>query len=83
MRKPKLLPNWKKQLKSYSFLSLAASVLTAISISGLAVLGVLSNALALPLLASLAITFGLVGCVGRVLDQSINDDEGQGEDDAQ
>lgn len=81
--KLKLIKDWKKSLKSYSFLSIVANILTAVSVSALAVLGVLSSDIAFPVLACLAITFGLVGCVGRVLDQSINDDEGQGEDDAQ
>lgn len=81
MRKVKVIKDWKRQLKSYSFLSLLGSALTAISISSLAVLGVLSSELAFPLLASLAITFGVVGAVGRFLDQSSDVIEGQGEDD--
>lgn len=71
----KLLPSKKKILKSYSFLSMLGNFLIALSISGLAVLGVLSSDIALPLLAGLAISFGLFGLVGRFIDQSIEDME--------
>lgn len=73
----KLLPNKKKILKSYSFLSLLGNFLIALSVSGLAVLGVLSSDIAFPLLAGLAITFGLVGMFGRMVDQSLDDIKGQ------
>lgn len=69
-----LANNWKSRLlKSYSSLSIIANILVALSISGLAVLGVISNVLAIPLLVGLAITFGLVGLIGRVVDQGIDD----------
>ena len=69
----KLLPNKKKILKSYSFLSMLGNFLIALSISGLAVLGVLSSDIAFPLLAALAISFGLFGLAGRFIDQSLDD----------
>ena len=69
----KLLPNKKSILKSYSFLSMLGNFLIALSISGLAVLGVLSSEIAFPLLAVLAISFGLFGLVGRFIDQSVED----------
>ena len=47
--------------------------LIALSISGFAVLGVLSSEIAFPLLAALAISFGLFGLVGRFIDQSVDD----------
>lgn len=72
--KIKLISDWKKQLKSYSFLSLFASALTAISVSGLAVLGVLSSELAFSTLACLAIFFGVLGCLGRFVDQTDGED---------
>ena len=77
----KFLKDKKKVVKSYSFLSMAANFLTALSISGLSVLGVLSSELAFPLLLCLAITFGVVGLLGRFVDESVddavaNDDEG-------
>ncbi len=49
--------------------------LIALSISGLSVLGVLSSEIALPILAVLAISFGLFGLVGRFIDQSLEDNE--------
>jgi len=70
----KLLKDKKKILKSYSFLSMLGNFLIALSISGLSVLGVLSSDIALPVLAVLAISFGLFGLVGRFIDQSIEDD---------
>lgn len=69
----KLLSNKKKILKSYSFLSILANFLIALSVSGLSVLGVLSSEIAFPLLACLAIIFGLLGLTGRFVDQGIDD----------
>ena len=76
----KLLPNKKKILKSYSFLSMAANFLIALSVSGLSVLGVLSSELALPLLIGCALFLGLLGLCGRFIDQTVED---IGEDDVQ
>ena len=70
----KLAKNWKQRLlHSYSSLSIIANILVALSISGLAVLGVISNVIAIPLLVGLAIAFGLLGLAGRVLDQGLDD----------
>lgn len=71
----KLLKDKKKVLKSYSFLSMLGNFLIALSISGLAVLGVLSSDIAFPLLAALAISFGLFGLMGRFIDQTVDDVE--------
>lgn len=69
-----LAKNWKQRLlKSYSSLSIVANILVALSVSGLAVLGVISNVIAIPLLVGLAITFGVVGLLGRVIDQELDD----------
>ena len=74
----KLAWNWKQRLvKSYSSWSIIANILVALSISGLSVLGVISNVIAIPLLDTLAITFGMVGLVGRVLDQGLDDIKGE------
>lgn len=80
-----LAKNWKQRLlKSYSSWSIIANILIALSISGLSVLGVVSNVLAIPLLVGLAITFGVVGLLGRVIDQGLDevrlDDIKEGED---
>ena len=70
----KLSKNWKQRLiKSYSSWSIIANILVALSISGLAVLGAISNVIAIPLLLGLAITFGVVGLAGRVIDQGLDD----------
>ena len=71
--KLRIIKDWKKQLKSYSFLSILSNFLVALSVSGLSVLGVLSSNVAFPVLVGCAICFGLFGLVGRFLDQSIED----------
>lgn len=69
-----LSKNWKQRLtKSYSSLSIIANILVALSISGLSVLGVISNVIALPLLVSLALALGVVGLLGRIIDQGLDD----------
>lgn len=83
----KLAKNWRQRLlKSYSSLSIIANILVALSISGLSVLGVVSNVIALPLLVGLAVTLGVVGLFGRIIDQGLDDirQEGKGvvEDDS-
>ena len=69
----KLLSNKKKIIKSYSFLSMAANFLIALSVSGLSVLGVLSSELAFPILIGCALFLGLLGLCGRFVDQSLDD----------
>jgi hypothetical protein len=70
----KLSKNWKQRLiKSYSSWSIIANILVALSISGLAVLGAISNVIAIPLLVGLAILFGILGLIGRVVDQGLDD----------
>ena len=77
----KLAKNWKQRLlRSYSSLSIIANILVALSISGLSVLGVISNVLAIPLLVGLAIFFGILGLVGRTVDQSLDDLHKEGEE---
>ena len=77
----KLAKNWKQRLlRSYSSLSIIANILVALSVSGLAVLGVISSVLEIPLLVGLAIFFGILGLVGRTVDQSLDDLHKEGED---
>lgn len=71
----KLLKDRRKILRSYSFLSMLGNFLIALSISGLSVLGVLSSDIAFPLLAGLAISFGLFGLIGRFIDQTVEDSQ--------
>lgn len=65
--------NWKQILKSYSFIGHVANAAIAISVSGLAVLGVLSTSLALPVIATAGIVLGIFGSVGRFVDQELED----------
>ena len=69
----KLVKNKKKAAKSYSFLSILANLLVSISVSGLMVMGVLSSEVALPLLVSVTLLLGLLGAVGRFIDESVED----------
>ena len=75
MMRLKIIRDWKKQLKSYSFLSILGNFFIALSVSGLSVLGVLSSNVALPVLVGCAICLGLFGLVGRFIDQSLDDIE--------
>lgn len=65
--------DWKKILKTYSFLSIVANLLVALSITGLSVLGVLSSQVAFGTLAVSASVLGLLGLIGRFVDQSYDD----------
>lgn len=75
----KLVDNWRKVLKTYSFLSLVANILVALSVSGLAVLGVLSTQVAFGTLAMSASVLGLLGLIGRFIDQSYDDMREEGD----
>jgi len=69
-----LAKNWKDRLlKSYSSWSIIANILIALSVSGLSVLGVLSSEIALPIVITCAIAFGVLGLIGRFIDQSLDD----------
>lgn len=69
----KLASNWKRRLKSYSSLSLIANILTALSITGLSVLGVISSEIAFTTIIVAAILLGVCGLIGRILDEAIDD----------
>lgn len=66
----KVISDWKRSLKSYSFISLVGILLSAISLAGLSALGVLGTALSMPVLATLVIIFAVIGGVGRFIDQT-------------
>ena len=66
----KVVNDWKRHLKSYSFISLVGILLSAISITGLSALGVLGTALSMPVLATLVIIFATLGGIGRFIDQT-------------
>lgn len=66
--------NWKKQLSSpLSPLSLIGNALVALSISGLAVLGIISDTVALPVLIWFGVLFGVAGVIGRTIDETVDD----------
>lgn len=77
----KLLKDKKKIIKSYSFLSMLGNFLIALSVSGLSVLGVLSSEIAFPILVSCALFLGLLGLIGRFVDQSVDDSMDSNEED--
>ena len=66
----KIVNDWKRHLKSYSFISLVGILFSAISITGLSALGVLGTALSMPALAILVIIFATLGGIGRFIDQT-------------
>lgn len=66
----KVVNDWKKHLKSYSFISLVGIFLSAISVTGLSALGVLGSGLSMPVLATLVIIFAVLGGLGRFIDQT-------------
>lgn len=77
----KLASNWKQRLiKSYSSLSIISNILVALSISGLGVMGAISSAVALPLLVGISVVFGLLGLVGRIIDQGLDDVKGEADE---
>ena len=65
--------DWKKILKTYSFLSIMANLFVAVSVSGLAVLGILSSSIAFGSLVTISLILGVIGAVGRFVDQSYED----------
>ena len=73
MTMKRLAKNWKQRLKSYSSLSLIANILTALSVTGLSVLGILSSEIALTTIITSALILGVLGLIGRVLDEAIDD----------
>lgn len=78
----KVISDWKRSLKSYSFISLVGILLSTISLAGLSALGVLGTALSMPVLATLVIIFTVIGGVGRFIDQTddkLESDEEQGD----
>lgn len=74
MNGTKLVKNWKRILtRSYSSLSIISNILIALSVTGLSLLGVVSANVALSTILLFAIPLGLVGLIGRVIDQGLDD----------
>jgi hypothetical protein len=70
----KIISDWKAQLKSYSFLSLLAIILSTLSWGGLAILGVVSGYMSFWGLLITASIFALIGMVGKFIDQDLKND---------
>jgi hypothetical protein len=70
----KIISDWKAQLKSYSFLSLLAIILSTLSWGGLAVLGVVSGYMSFWGLLTTASIFAVIGMVGKFIDQDLKND---------
>lgn len=73
----KVISDWKRHLKSYSFISLVGILLSSISVVGLSALGVLGAELSMPVLATLVIIFATLGGAGRFIDQTDDNIEDQ------
>lgn len=69
----KLAKNWKRRLRSYSSLSIIANILVALSVTGLTVLGVISSGIAFTTVITSACVLGILGLIGRVLNEAIDD----------
>ena len=70
----RLAKNWKKRLlRSYSSWTILANILVALSVSGLTVVGVIASEVALPTILCIAIPLGIIGLIGRILDQGLDD----------
>lgn len=70
--------NWKKIVKSYSFLGLLSNLLVAISLTLGTVAGMISSQVSLPVMITLVILVSVTGLVGRFIDQTEQDVEREG-----
>ncbi|WP_391558328.1 hypothetical protein [Robertmurraya sp.] len=75
----KVINDWKRHLKSYSFISLVGILFSAISVTGLSALGVLGAGLSMPVLATLVTIFAILGGLGRFIDQTDDNISGDGD----
>lgn len=66
-----LVDGWKRLWKSYSVIFSLANILQALSVTGLSVLGVINVYFAFKLVITLAIVFGALGLVGRLIKQPV------------
>jgi len=66
-----LVDGWKKLWKSYSVIFSLANILQALSVTGLSVLGVINVYFAFKLVIGMAVLFGVLGLVGRLIKQPV------------
>lgn len=64
---------FKSLWKRYSVLAFIGNILVAISLSGLSVLGVLSDLMTTSVLIGGAVSLGLLGLIGRFIHQDLED----------
>jgi hypothetical protein len=64
---------YKHLCRHYHLYSFTANLLNAISMAGLALLGVLTDALTIAWLVIWGFMFAIMFCIGRLLDQEIDD----------
>ena len=67
--------DWKRIIKSYSFMGLLGNLLIAISLTLGTVAGMLSSQISLPMLIALVMIVSATGLVGRFIDQTEQDIE--------
>jgi hypothetical protein len=67
--------DWKRIIKSYSFMGLLGNLLIAISLTLGTVVGILSSHISMPLLGTLVMIVALSGLIGRFIDQTEQDIE--------
>ena len=67
--------DWKKIIKSYSFMGLLGNFLIALSLTLGTVAGMLSSKISMPLLGGLVLIVTLSGLIGRFIDQTEQDIE--------
>lgn len=66
-----LVEGWKRLWKSYSIIFSLANILQALSVTGLSVLGVINVYFAFKIVITLAIVFGVLGLIGRLIKQPV------------
>lgn len=64
---------YKHLCRHYHLYSFTANLLNAISMAGLALLGVLTDTLTIAWLVGWGFMFAIMFCIGRLLDQEIDD----------
>src|SRR5690606_1638505 len=67
--------DWKRVVKSYSFLGLLGNLLIALSLTLGTVVGMVSSHISTPLLGALVTVVAISGLVGRFIDQTEQDIE--------
>lgn len=75
VKKPSLISDWKKQLKSYSALALFGNILIAIAFGISLGFGIISSQVGMPVAIGVFLFVSLLGAVGRFIRQGKDEDE--------